>query len=126
MNLQDWNNRLRKAGQDLKNLSGLEAKVARKSLLFFQTNFIKGGYDNQVFIPWAKRKYVVNRPLLVDSGRLRDSFRIESSSGTIRIVNDAPYAEYVNEERPIIYDSKELESQLMKQIEQDLMKMFRF
>ena len=90
----------------------------------FKSNFAKGGYEQESgqFVRWAKRKKQYKHPILKDTKRLQKSFKLKVKKGTIIVENVAPYAGYVQEgssnnaERPIVYNSKELDEIVLKEI----------
>jgi phage gpG-like protein len=110
----------------------LPKKVAQHILLFFKANYNKEGYNDKSFTPWKKRKYTVNRKLLVKTGALRDGLYVKAETfDKISITNDVEYFEYHNNgtdtlpERPIIYESTELDKEVEMIIEQHIWKLFR-
>jgi phage gpG-like protein len=105
--------------------------AAQQSLRFFELQFNQGGYEPaKQFVPWAKRKYQVNHPLLRKTGRLAGSFQLQRQGNGFVVTNTAPYAQYVNDgtndtsARPILYESEQLSQDLDKVFTEHLRKLF--
>jgi phage gpG-like protein len=115
----------------------------------FKQSFIKGGFTDNGFEAWKipKRKKGKNaektrkgtRATLVKSGTLKRSIRVTKTSGfDIAIGSDLPYAQVHNEglkagrgkgfimpQRQFIGNSAQLEAQITKMAEKELLKAFK-
>ena len=80
--------------------SSLTMRISQRALLEMKTNFARQGYDSDTgFKRWRKRKNdksLVNRAILIKTGRLRRSLRAAPLYQTARVVTDVPYAEALN------------------------------
>ena len=93
-----WNFNKIKVALATKLLPNLPRQLATHTLLFFRTNYNKEGYvPGETFVPWAQRKYRLNRKLLVETGAMRDAMRIVSQRfDLIKLENNDPKAAYHN------------------------------
>ena len=120
------------------NINLATKKIGQKTLKHFAKNFNKQGSEkeNGAFVRWADRKNQKNnKPLLVKTGRLKESFQIKyNKNGSFRIFNNVPYATYHQNgkgnlpQREMLYESKELdkivEKEMDKAVEDALDKLF--
>lgn len=134
-----------------KYTAGIPKLMARAALAGINDNFKRGAAENQAggLIPWAPRKakqhgrtrkdghrdrrYKVpkGRAILVQTGRLRRSIRMVSSTATTATVGtDVPYAQPLQEgsprglpARPFIVASKSMSTKIRTQVEKDIKKL---
>lgn len=108
-------------------LPSVEKQLGKTLLQHFTDNFKAGGYEKGTsFVPWAKRKYSYQHKPLQKTGKLLKGFRLVQKGNQIQIVNDVPYASFINDgtpeltARPLLYDStkinKEIESVITKKL----------
>ncbi len=78
--------------------------VSNLAMNDFKENFRRQGTRNDTggVDKWEKRKRITKksdekRPINVKSGRLKRSFKTRPGKGVARVINDAPYAEAINE-----------------------------
>lgn len=129
MTLQEFKQKVATWNIGLKSivLPMAEKEIGKTLLQHFTDNFKKGGYEKgNSFVPWTKRKYSYTHKPLQKTGKLIEGFRIEQSGNQLQIVNDVPYAQYINDgtqelaPRPLLYDSdkinKEIEAILTKKL----------
>lgn len=129
-----WNFGKVKTALANKLVPNLPKQLATHTLLFFRTNFNKQGYvPNDTFVPWAQRKYRVNRKVLVETGAMRDAMRIVSQRfGLVKLEDNDPKAAYHNEgtatipKRPFMYESKQLQKQHLAIITKAVGDLFKF
>ncbi len=112
-----------------KSMSNATAKLGEESVYYFKGNFAKGSFDGK---HWEDTKEPTDHPILVKTGRLRDSIRyIKNPDGSVSIVSNVPYASYINDgtdkmvAREIIGESKELTAMLTKMIDSEVKKTFK-
>ncbi|MDF7809925.1 phage virion morphogenesis protein [Hymenobacter sp. YC55] len=135
-----------------KMLRGLPKMIGKMALVEASDNFRKQGHENDsgAFVPWAPRKtnkpehgrtrndgqrdrrYRVpkGRAILVQSGRLRRSLRIVSSTASsITIGTDVPYAEPLQEgnqhlpARPFLTAGKSFREKVLRKTAADITKL---
>lgn len=112
----------------------LPRRLATCTLLFFRSNYDRQGYvPDETFVPWAQRKYRLNRKVLVETGAMRAALRIVSQRfGLVKLEDADPKAAYHNEgtatlpKRPIIYQSKQLQKQHLALISKAMGDLFKF
>lgn len=96
--MDDFEKRLRLLAAQLSGkLKDLPALLGAEALSSINTNFRSQSFFGS---PWPARKAQKGnegRALLVQSGRLRRSFKLENSGLTVTIFTDTPYAEIHNE-----------------------------
>ena len=78
----------------VRELPGLAGAVVLESI---DNNFRSESFFGQAWAPRKVQKGNDGRAILVQTGRLRRSFRLETSGLTITIFTDAPYAQIHNE-----------------------------
>jgi phage gpG-like protein len=134
MDLQQFNQKVGKWHTEFKRsvFPSIEKELGKSLLQHFTDNFKSGGYEKgTTFVPWAKRKYSYNHKILQDTGALLQGFKVVQKGNQIQIVNDVPYAEYINEgtddltKRPLVYDSVKIEKQIEDIITKQLMALFK-
>jgi phage gpG-like protein len=134
MDLQQFKAKIDKWNTELKRsvFPAMEKEIGKSILEHFINNFKAGGYEKgNSFIPWAKRKYSYNHKPLQKTGKLLDGFRLEQKGNQIEIVNDVPYAKYINNgtndmaERPLLYESDKIEKEIEDIITKQLMALFK-
>ncbi len=115
-----------------RNLALASKAGAKKTLTHFQKNFYKGGYEEESgkFVRWAERKKKYKHKLLKKTKRLEKSYKLSFKKEGFNIQNVAPYSKYVqegsknNEERPLLYNSKELDEIMLKEINKKILDLF--
>jgi len=116
---------LRRLEQEIqRQLPRLAHDMAEHAQAFFEESFDRQGFTDKSTEKWEPRKSkghskFAHEPILERSGRLRNSFRIiRQGAATFTLVNDAPYAKYLNEgtadmpARPFMGDSHRLQQEL--------------
>ncbi len=78
----------------VRELPGLVGAVVLNSV---DNNFRSESFFGQAWAPRKVQKGNEGRAILVQTGRLRRSFRLETSGLTVTIFTDAPYAQIHNE-----------------------------
>jgi phage gpG-like protein len=97
MEFPDFSKKATTSGSFFRKLPTLAGNMA---LNFFQDSWDREGFIDQRYKRWPDRKKSAgrkSRKLLVKSGRLRRSLRMQVSGSRIRIFTDVPYAEAHNE-----------------------------
>jgi phage gpG-like protein len=134
MDLQQFNQKIATWNTEFNRsvLPAIEKEVGKSLLQHFTSTFKAGGYEKGTsFVPWAKRKYAYNHKILQDTGRLLEGFKLLQKGNQLQIVNDVPYAAYINDgtnelaKRPLVYDSAKLENEIEKIITKQLMALFK-
>jgi hypothetical protein len=118
----------------------LPQKIADDSKSFFNDSFKQGGFTNSTFQKWPevqrrtpgtnaykypKTKKLSRRtkPILVLTGRLRDSIRITQVSFSRSVIRtDVSYAEAMNKKRRFIGISKTLNKRTHSLIKKEILK----
>lgn len=113
-----------------------------------QDSFINEGYTDAQLQPWKEVKRRQSgkgktrdqtRPILSDTGDLKDSIRYEKAGSSVHVGSDLPYAKPNNEgttnagrgnnttipERTFIGKSVELETQIKAKIQRDIKRIIR-
>jgi len=119
---------------DARALKKISKNAGKQVLKYFKENFNKQGFDdnNGNFERWADRKEKKRKSLLVDSGRLKKSFKLKVRKNSFEIENVAPYARYQHygtddiEARPIVYDNDDTDKIILKAIDKEVFKLLGF
>jgi len=99
LEIKDFNNKLNGLQRALKSLP---RKVGAQAVVFYKRRFIEQAWADNATEPWQKRKpgakRNTGRGILMDTGRLRRSIRVISTThNSVTIGTDAPYAKAHNE-----------------------------
>lgn len=124
---QEFNNVLKK---------GLNMRMGQYCLKLFLKNFTKEGYldGNGSFLKWkplsakyldVKNKKYNGYPIGVATTKLKQSFEITYQSNGFKIENTAEYAEFFNDERPILYQDSSIDKEMIKFIDEEMNKLFQ-
>jgi hypothetical protein len=121
----------------------LPKKIADDSKSFFNDSFKQGGFTNNSFQKWpevqrripgtnaykypkSKKLSRRTKPILVLTGRLRDSVRITQVSFARSVIQtDVPYAEFQNKKRKFMGRSRALDKRTYKIIHKEIMSAFK-
>lgn len=116
--------------------SRLNKKMGQYCLTLFLKNFTKEGYldGNGSFLHWKALKQSTinskeskgkgNYPINVDTALLKRSFNIKYKNNGFDISNIAPYAGYVQAERPILYTDISIDQKMIEFIDEEMSKLF--
>jgi hypothetical protein len=118
----------------------LPQKIADDSKSFFNNSFKQGGFTNSSFQKWpevqrripgtkaykypkSKKLSRRTKPIMVLSGRLRDSIRITQVSFARSVLQtDVSYAEYQNKKRKFMGRSRTLDKRTHNLIKSEILK----
>lgn len=108
------------------------AKIGDITKAFFIESFDKQGFTDEGFDGWEPDKNGKTEKILVKSGRLKGSIKVESiTQDEVKVTSDVPYARYVNEgtrrmpKREFMGHSAVLDEKVKKIIDNDVKQAFK-